>query len=131
LGERPERVEYVSFLEWEQFQRWKERNTEIEETSDEILSEFKSLINTVTSSYSEFDGDFDDLLENIRKLPRVIRYVRSGEEPSMDMDDDNLCYFDESQLMNPSWVGVKAHDRFAKRKLKVTVVIEDISDGKL
>lgn len=125
------RIESVSLLEWEQFQRWKERSKEVEETSDEILNEFKSLIDTVTTAYPEFDGDFDDLLENVRKLPRVIRYVRCGEEPPMDMDDDSLCYFDESQLMNPSWVGVKAHDRFARKKMKVTVVIEDISDGKL
>lgn len=131
LEEGTERVETISLLEWEQFQRWKEREKEIEETSDETLSEFKNLIDTVTSAYPEFDGDFDDLLENVRKLPRVIRYVRCGEEPPMDLDDDSLCYFDESQLMNPSWVGVKAHDRFARKKMKVTVVIEDISDGKL
>lgn len=125
------RIESVSLLEWEQFLRWRERSKEVEESSDEILSGTKALIESVTSSYSEFDDDFDDLLENVRKLPRVIRYVRCGEEPSMDMDDDNLCYFDESQLLNPSWVGVKAHDRYAKKKMKVTVVIEDISDGKL
>jgi hypothetical protein len=125
------RIETISLLEWEQFQRWKEQNEELESTSDDVMSSFKDLIDTVTSAYPEFDGDFDDLLDNVRKMPRMLRYVRSGEFPPMELDDENLCYFDEAQLMNPSWVGVKAHDRFARKKMRVTVVIEDISDGKL
>ena len=125
------RCEEVTQLEWEQFCRWRDGKQELEEAADEIMSGFKGLVDSISREHPEFDEDFDDLLDNVRRLPRLVRFLRTGEYPALELSDDDLCYYDEDHLLNPSWVGVNAHDRMAKKKMRVQVVIEDISDGKL
>jgi hypothetical protein len=131
-----EQVEHISMKEWEEFKRWKESKKELEELGDDNLTNLKELLRAVTISCPEFDEEMDDLIEGMRKAPRLVRYIKTGSFPSMEMDDDDLAYYDESHVLNGGWNPSYSHSHVThapmKRKPRVVEVhIEDISDGKL
>jgi len=125
---KKESVEHVSREEWEAFQRWKESVQEVESIVDDNLLNFKELLKSFTNACPEFDEDFEDLLSGIRELPRIMRYIKTGNHPPADMDDEDIAYYDESHYLSGSHWGGRSHGR---QKTIVKVVIEDISDGKL
>jgi hypothetical protein len=127
---KSDQTEYVSMLEWEEFQRWKQGKKELEAQADENLDQFKELLRILTQTYPDFNEEFDELLDGLRKAPRQIRCIRSGEYPPMEMDDDELNWYEEN-TMRTKWGQNYTESYKRKGKLVVKVVIEDISDGKL
>lgn len=130
---KPQNVqkETISLQEWEQYQRWKETRNELTELIDENLQRWKQFIDSITSLCPEFDEEIDEILFSLRKLPRIMRYIDIGEMPPMDLDDDDLVYYEEGSVMGGLWGKEPSYQLDRKRKTIVEIQIDDISDGKL
>jgi len=123
-------IEHVTALEWEEFQRWKRNRDDLSDLADDALCNWKGLLNNLTGMYPEFDEDFDDLHDNLRKLPRLIRLIITGEYPPLELNDEDICYYDESYMLGKRSDGYSDLKR-KKGKMVVKVIIEDISTGQL
>lgn len=124
-----ELVEYVSMKEWQEFQRWKDAHNELEEVADENVSNLKELLRAIMIACPDCDDDMDDIIQGIRKVPRMLQYIKTGIDVPMDVDDEDAAYYYESHNMH--WSPAQRHEEQKRGKLIVEVHIEDISDGKL
>ncbi len=129
MKERNIRIEYMTPEEWEAWERFKEQYDEMLEASDEILSNWKDHIRYIEEEYSHFEEEVSGLEDPIRRMPRILRYIKTGNMPSMNEDDDNLAYYDDDVRLSERWEFYTTPTKRGKQKVKV--IIEDISDGKL
>ncbi len=87
------RVETVSGKDWERFQRFKEKAKELEEIADETLYNWKGHLRWLQQEFTwtDNDGELEDVDNAVRRTPRLLKYVRTGCYPPDDMDDDDLA----------------------------------------
>ena len=126
----------ISPKDWAAFQRFKETLDDLDSVSCELLSGWRNHLEYIREECGQYDNDdsLDEMDENCRKIPRIVKYIKTGHYLPMDSDDDDLTYYDESiTLDEPSYRGVPYREtQFAPLKPKrVHVIIEDISTGDL
>jgi hypothetical protein len=134
---------------WEKFERFSKQLGELQGLAFEINLQWKKHLLHLANEYNFHDKDiFGSLEENLRKLPRQIRFISSGYYPPLSMPDEDMQNCNDLELAErcskkPSnYKKSKNYNIYPQKNgthksyhpakvMHVRIIIEDISDGEL
>jgi len=136
-GKKKKETQTVNRRDWDRFLRLKDSLKDLEEMSSELITNWRNHLEYVRDNCPGFDDD--DVLEEMDdlclRIPRTIRYIRTGVWPSKHDDDDAFDHYDRDEKETYHFVQTGAVSyratEYAPKPKKVHVVIEDISTGDL